>query len=62
MTNSELKSYAISGLLVRIKAEQDKLTKITDSNRQEQIKQKIKKMENHYTELLCEMQGKTPIE
>lgn len=61
MTDRELKIYAISGIMVRIGAEEDKLKKATTESRRKQIESRIEILKNHYTELLNELQNKNPI-
>lgn len=56
MTDRELKIYALSGMLIRLKAEQDKLKKATDESRRKQLQQRIDTITEHYTETLKELQ------
>ncbi len=55
MTDRELKIYALSGLLVRIKHEQDRINKVKDTEHREQIQNSIDKMIADYEELLKEL-------
>lgn len=61
MTERELKQYALIGLLVRIKAEQDRLDKPIDNRTKEQIKYKIETMKNDYNSLLDELRNEKPL-
>lgn len=62
MTDRELKNYAIIGLLVRIDAEKKKLKKSICISRRKQIKDRIHKMTEQYTEILNELMDKNPLE
>lgn len=55
MTELELKQYALIGLIVRIRAEQDRLKRITDKTMQNAIKYNINKMTCQYIELRKEL-------
>lgn len=55
MTELELKQYALIGLIVRIRAEQDKLKRTTDKTKQNAIKYDINKMTCQYIELRKEL-------
>lgn len=61
MTERELKQYALIGLLVRIKAEQDRLDKPIDNRTKEHIKDKIETMKNDYNSLLDELRNEKPL-
>jgi uncharacterized protein YfeS len=62
MTDRQLKMYAISGLIVRIDFEKERLKKATDETDKNQIKNAIETMQKDYTELLEELQNKNPLE
>ena len=62
MTDRQLKMYAISGLIVRIDFEKERLKNATEETEINRIKNDIKTMQNHYTELLEELQNKNPLE
>lgn len=51
MTDRQIKMYAISGIISRLKAEKKKLKKATDINRC-LIEQTINTLQEHYNELL----------
>lgn len=57
MTDRELKLYAVSGLLVRINAEQEKLNKSKDNESRKIIQDRIDKMIDDYEELLRELKN-----
>lgn len=61
MTERELKQYALIGLLVRIKAEQDRLDKPIDDKTKEQIKIRIDTMSRDYNTLLDELRNEKPL-
>lgn len=58
----DLKKYALVGLLVRIKAEKEKLKKPTDETQKKTIEQRIVKLEKEYSLLLEEIQNIDNIE
>lgn len=51
MTDRQIKMYAISGIISRLKAEKKKLKKATEINRY-LIEQNINTLQEHYNELL----------
>ena len=55
MTELELKRYALIGLIVRIRAEQERLQKITDEKIKNGIKYDLNKMLVQYNELRKEL-------
>lgn len=55
MTELELKKYALVGLIVRIRAEQERLKNVTDEKQQNSIKYDINKMTCQYIELRKEL-------
>lgn len=55
MTELELKKYALVGLIIRIRAEQERLKKVTDEKQQNAIKYDINKMTCQYIELRKEL-------
>lgn len=57
MTDRELKLYAVSGLLVIINAEQDKLKKSKDNESRKIIQDRIDKLIYDYEELLRELKN-----
>lgn len=57
MTDRELKLYAVSGLIVRMKAEQERLNKIRDNESRKIIQYNIDKMIADYNELLKELRN-----
>ena len=61
MTERELKQYALIGLLVRIKAEQDRLDKPIDDKTKEQIKIRLDPMSRDYNTLLDELRNEKPL-
>lgn len=61
MTERELKKYALIGLLIRIKAEQDRLEKPIDNRTKEQIKTSIDTMTSDYNALLDELKDEKPL-
>ena len=61
MTERELKQYALIGLLVRIKAEQDRLDKPIDDKTKEQIKTRIDIMSRDYNTLVDEFRNEKPL-
>jgi hypothetical protein len=57
MTERELKKYALTGLLVRIDAEEKRLPKVNDKRQKEHIAKTIFIMKKQYNELLEELRG-----
>ena len=57
MTDRELKKYALTGLLVRIDAEEKRIPKVKDQRQKEHIEKQVKIMKNQYNELLEELRG-----
>lgn len=57
MTDRELKKYALTGLLVRIDAEEKRLPKVKDQRQKEHIEKNIYTMKKQYNELLEELRG-----
>lgn len=57
MTDRELKIYALSGLLVRINHEQERISKVKDTEHREHIQNSIDKMISDYEELLKELRN-----
>lgn len=55
MTERELKTYAITGLLVRIKAEEEKYNKAKTETRRQEIKERIDKMKNQFNSIVNEI-------
>ena len=55
MTERELKIYAITGLLVRIKAEEEKYNKAKTETRRQEIKERIDKMKNQFNSIVNEI-------
>lgn len=55
MTELELKKYALIGLIVRIRAEQDRLKRTKDKTMQNVIKYDLNKMTCQYIELRKEL-------
>ena len=55
MTELELKKYALVGLIVRIRAEQDRLKRTKDKTMQNVIKYDLNKMIVQYNELRKEL-------
>lgn len=58
MDITQLKKYAITGLLVRIEAEETKLQNTKDKSRQEEIKKKIENLKAEYESLLNDIKEK----
>ena len=55
MTDRELKKYALAGLLVRMKAEKERASRIADAAVRQQIESKIEYMAAEYDKLLAEV-------
>lgn len=55
ITDRELKEYALIGLLVRINAEKEKLTKQTEPKAKTMIEPRIDRMTQIYESLLYEL-------
>ena len=56
MTDRELKRYALTGILIRLEQEKDKLEKQNDEEIKNKIKNRINKLQEHYTEIVNELQ------
>lgn len=57
MEYRELLKYALTGLLIRIDAEEKKLQKATDQQRKDQLQTRIDTMKSQYNELLEKLRG-----
>ena len=57
MTDRELKRYAITGMLVRIEAEEKRYNFVKDEKQKELLKIQIEKMKNDYNFLLEELRN-----
>lgn len=57
MEYRELLKYALTGLLIRIDAEEKKLQKATDQQRKDQLQTRIDTLKSQYNELLEELRG-----
>jgi hypothetical protein len=55
MTEKELKEYATIGLLVRINADKEQLTKITEPRERERVAARLERMQKHYESLLDDL-------
>jgi hypothetical protein len=55
MTDRELKKYALAGLLVRMKAEKERASRIADVAVRQQIESKVEYMAAEYDKLLAEV-------
>lgn len=55
MTEKELKKYALIGLLVRIKAEEEKYNKAKTETRKQEIKERIDIMKNQFNSIVDEI-------
>ena len=62
ITDTELKEYALVGLLVRINAEKELLQKATEQSRKMQIETRIDRMTQIYESLLFELRQAAEIE
>ena len=57
MEYRELLKYALTGLLIRIDAEEKKLQKATDQQRKDQLQTRIDTMKSQYNDLLEKLRG-----
>ena len=55
MKEKELKKYALIGLLVRIKAEEEKYNKAKTETRKQEIKERIDIMKNQFNSIVDEI-------
>lgn len=55
MTDRELKEYALVGLLVRINADKEQLTKITEPKDRVRVETRLDRMIQYYESLLNEL-------